>query len=41
MAHKVIVPQKNIMSQSFFNSGTLVFFCLFATMGPQLFPAVS
>jgi hypothetical protein len=29
------------MSQSFFNSGTLVILCLFATMGPQLCPAVS
>jgi hypothetical protein len=27
MAHKVIVPQKKIMSQSFFNSGTLVILC--------------
>ena len=26
MAHKVIVPQKKIMSQSFLNSGTLVIF---------------
>jgi hypothetical protein len=40
MAHKVIVPKK-IMSQSFLNSGTLVILCLFATMGPQLCPAVS
>jgi hypothetical protein len=24
MAHKVIVPQKKIMSQSFLNSGTLI-----------------
>jgi hypothetical protein len=29
------------MSQSFLNSGTLVILCLFATMGPQLCPAVS
>jgi hypothetical protein len=28
MAHKVIVPKKNIMSQSFLNSGTLVILCL-------------
>ncbi len=41
MAHKVIVPTKKIMSRSFLNSGTLVIFCLFATMGPQLCPAVS
>jgi hypothetical protein len=27
MAHKVIVPQKKIMSQSFLNSGTLVIIC--------------
>ncbi len=27
MAHKVIVPQKKIMSQSFLNSGTLVILC--------------
>jgi hypothetical protein len=27
MAHKVIVPQKKIRSQSFLNSGTLVFLC--------------
>jgi hypothetical protein len=27
MAHKVIVPQKKIWSQSFLNSGTLVFLC--------------
>ncbi len=27
MAHKVIVPQKKIMSQSFLNSRTLVFLC--------------
>ena len=32
---------KKIMSQSFLNSGTLVSLCLFATMGPQLCPAVS
>jgi hypothetical protein len=25
MAHKVIVPQKKIMSRSFLNSGTLIF----------------
>jgi hypothetical protein len=37
MAHKVIVPKKKIMSQSFLNSGTLVILCLFATMGPQFF----
>jgi hypothetical protein len=41
MAHKVIVPKKNIMSQSFLNSGTLVILCLFATMGPKICPAVS
>ena len=42
MAHKVIVPQKKkIMSRSFLKSGTLVILCLFATMGPQLCPAVS
>ncbi len=42
MAHKVIVPKKNkIMSQSFLNSDTLVILCLFATMGPELCPAVS
>jgi hypothetical protein len=41
MAHKVIVPKKKIMSQSFLNSGTLVILFLFATMGPQLCPAVS
>jgi hypothetical protein len=41
IAQKVIVPKKNIMSQSFLISGTLVIFCLFATMGPQLCPAVS
>ncbi len=41
MAHKVIVPKKKIMSQSFLNSGTLVILCLFATMGPQLCPTVS
>jgi hypothetical protein len=41
MAQKVIVPKKKIMSQSFLNSGTLVILCLFATMGPQLCPAVS
>jgi hypothetical protein len=29
MAHKVIVPQKKIMSQSFLNSGTLVIFCVY------------
>ncbi len=34
MAQKVIVPQKKIMSQS-------LILCLFATMGPQLCPAVS
>jgi hypothetical protein len=28
MAHKVIVPQKKIMTQSFLNSGTLVILCL-------------
>ncbi len=27
IAHKVIVPQKKIMSQSFLNSGTLVILC--------------
>ena len=27
MAHKIIVPQKKIMSQSFLNSGTLVILC--------------
>jgi hypothetical protein len=27
MAHKVIVPQKKIRSQSFLNSGTLVILC--------------
>ncbi len=27
MAHKVFVPQKKIMSQSFLNSGTLVILC--------------
>jgi hypothetical protein len=27
MAHKVIVPPKKIMSQSFLNSGTLVILC--------------
>jgi hypothetical protein len=27
MAHKVIAPQKKIMSQSFLNSGTLVILC--------------
>jgi hypothetical protein len=27
IAHKVIVPQKKIRSQSFLNSGTLVFLC--------------
>ena len=27
MAHKVIVPPKKIRSQSFLNSGTLVFLC--------------
>jgi hypothetical protein len=27
MAHKVIVPQKKILSQSFLNSGTLVILC--------------
>ncbi len=27
MAHKIIVPQKKIWSQSFLNSGTLVFLC--------------
>jgi hypothetical protein len=37
MAQKVIVPQKKIMSQSFLNSGTLVIFCPFATMGPQFY----
>jgi hypothetical protein len=26
MAHKVIVPQKEIMSRSFLNSGTLIVF---------------
>jgi hypothetical protein len=41
MDHKVIAKKKKIMSQSFLNSGTLVIFCLFATMGPQLCPAVS
>jgi hypothetical protein len=40
-AYKVIVPQKNIVSQSFLNSGTLVILCLFAIMGPHLCPAVS
>jgi hypothetical protein len=28
MAHKVIVPPKKIMSQSFLNSGTLVILCV-------------
>jgi hypothetical protein len=37
MAHKVIVPKRKIMSESFLNSGTLVILCLFATMGPQLY----
>ena len=37
MAQKVIVPPKNIMSQIFLNSGTLVILCLFATMGPQFY----
>jgi hypothetical protein len=37
MAHKVIVPQKKIMSQIFLNSDTLVISCLFATMGPQFY----
>jgi hypothetical protein len=41
MAQKVIVPPKKIMFQSFLNSGTLVILCHFATMGPQLCPAVS
>jgi hypothetical protein len=41
MAHKVIVPKKKIMSQSFLNTGTLVILCLFATMGPQLCPTIS
>jgi hypothetical protein len=43
MAQKVIVPppQKKNYAQSFLNSGTLVILCLFATMGPQLCPAVS
>jgi hypothetical protein len=41
MAHQVIVTQKKIMSQIFLNTGTLVILCLFATMGPQLCPAVS
>jgi hypothetical protein len=27
MAHKVIVPQKKIMSRSFLNRGTLVILC--------------
>jgi hypothetical protein len=40
MAHKVIVPKKN-MSQIFLNSSTLVILCLFATMGPHLRPTVS
>ncbi len=29
MAHKVIVPQKKIMSRSFLNSGTLIVICPF------------
>jgi hypothetical protein len=37
MAHKVGVPKKTIMSQSFLNSGTLVILCLIATMGPQFY----
>jgi hypothetical protein len=41
MAQKVIVPKKKVMSQSFLNRGTLVILCLFATLGPQLCPAVS
>jgi hypothetical protein len=40
MAHKVIVPKKKIMSQSFLNSGTLVILCLFATLGPQFYPFI-
>ena len=41
MAHKVIVPKKKILSQSFLNSRTLVILCLFATIGLKLCPAVS
>jgi hypothetical protein len=38
---KLLSQKKKIMSQSFLNSGTLEILCLFATMGPQLCPAVS
>ncbi len=38
---KLLSRKKKIMSRSFLNSGTLVILCLFATMGPQLCPAVS
>jgi hypothetical protein len=38
---KLLSQKKKIMSQSFLNSRTLVILCLFATMGPQLCPAVS
>jgi hypothetical protein len=34
MAHKVIVPQKKIMSRSFLNSGTLIVISL--RRGPQI-----
>ncbi len=32
MAHKVIVPQKKIRSQSFLNSGTLVILCIWVLL---------
>ena len=38
MAHKVSVPPKKIMSQSFLNSGTLVILCLFATWALNYVP---
>jgi hypothetical protein len=32
MAHKVIVPQKKIMSRSFLNSGTLIVIFIFGAI---------
>ena len=40
MAHKVIVPQKKIMSRSFLNSGTLIVKLLFEYSTGGLFTAV-
>jgi hypothetical protein len=37
MAHKVIVPQKKIMSRSFLNSGTLIVILYFNFYSPQKF----